>query len=98
MPGSSETSKLIAVMKHEIEGLEMPQGGAKLAPSVIADFEKWIRDGIVDPRNTPPTREQFDAETSWSATFARRLDWWSLQKIAPVQTELLNRLKTGKYR
>ena len=93
MPGSSEASKLIAVMKHEIEGLEMPQGGAKLAPSVIADFEKWIRDGIVDPRNTPPTREQFDAETSWSATFARRLDWWSLQKIAPVQKELLNRLK-----
>lgn len=93
MPGSSEASKLIAVMKHEIEGLEMPQGGAKLAPSIIADFEKWIRDGIVDPRNTPPTREQFDAETSWSATFARRLDWWSLQKIAPVQTELLNRLK-----
>ncbi|MFN7876050.1 MAG: DUF1553 domain-containing protein [Pirellula sp.] len=93
IPGNSEASRLIAVLKHEIEGLEMPQGGAKLASSVIADFEKWIRDGIVDPRSTPPTREQFDAETSWSATFARRLDWWSLQKIAPVQTEMLNRLK-----
>jgi hypothetical protein len=91
MPGNPESSKLISVLKHEIEGLEMPQGGVKLADSTIADFEKWIRDGIADPRNTPPTKEQFDAETSWSATFARRLDWWSLQNIAPMQSEVLNR-------
>ncbi|MFN7845510.1 MAG: DUF1553 domain-containing protein [Pirellula sp.] len=94
-PGSPESSKLIAVLKHEIEGMEMPQGGAKLSESTIADFEKWIRDGMADPRNKPPTKEQFDAETSWSATFNRRLNWWSLQEIAPVHTTVAKHAELG---
>ncbi len=83
MPGEPSASKLIAVLKHEIQGLEMPQGGVKLSDSIVSDFEKWIRDGITDPRNSPPTKQQYEAETSWPATFKRRLNWWSLQAIAP---------------
>lgn len=86
MPGDPSTSKLIAVLKHEIQGLEMPQGGVKLSDSIVADFEKWIRDGIADPRNSPPSKQQYEVETSWSATFKRRLNWWSLQAIAPKTT------------
>ncbi|XZE21283.1 DUF1553 domain-containing protein [Pirellulaceae bacterium SH449] len=82
-PGEPATSKLLAVIKHEIEGMEMPQGGAKLSATAIADIEKWIRDGLIDPRQSPPTKEEFESQTSWDATFARRLDWWSLQPIAP---------------
>jgi hypothetical protein len=85
--GTPETSRLIAVLKHEIQGLEMPQGGAKLSALSVADFEKWIRDGATDPRHAPPTQEQFEAETSWSATFSRRLNWWSLQAIAPRKAQ-----------
>lgn len=76
-------SKLLSVIKHEIEGMEMPQGGAKLSVAAIADIEKWIQSGLADPRQSPPTKEEFDSQTSWEATFARRLDWWSLQPIAP---------------
>jgi hypothetical protein len=76
-------SKLLAVIKHEIEGMEMPQGGAKLPVAAIADIEKWIQSGLADPRQSPPTKEEFDSQTSWEANFARRLDWWSLQPIAP---------------
>nr|MCU0718520.1 DUF1549 domain-containing protein [Pirellula sp.] len=93
-PEGPESSKLIAVLKHEIQGMEMPQGGAKLAESTIADFEKWIRDGMTDPRNKPPTKEEFEEETSWSATFSRRLDWWSLQAIAPLHHGVANHTDT----
>ena len=49
VPGDSGESLLLKVIKHEVEGLEMPEGGVKLEPSVIADFEKWINEGRFRP-------------------------------------------------
>ena len=47
VPGDLKKSLLISALKHD--GFEMPPKG-KLRPEVIADFERWIKDGAIDPR------------------------------------------------
>ncbi len=47
VPGELKKSLLISALKHD--GFEMPPKGM-LPAAVVADFEKWIRDGAVDPR------------------------------------------------
>ena len=74
-------SLLLAVMKHEVEGLEMPQGGDKLSDEILADFETWLRDGAKDPRDAPPDADAIAEATSWEATFEKRAGWWSFQPL-----------------
>jgi len=83
IPGDPKKSRLLATLRHEIEDLEMPQGGPKLEPRVVADFEKWIADGAFDPRDKPPTAEELEAATAWATTLERRKEWWSFQPITP---------------
>lgn len=47
-PGEPDQSLLIAALRHD--GPEMPPD-ARLPDDVIRDFERWIRDGAVDPRH-----------------------------------------------
>lgn len=47
VPGKPDESLLLSSLKYD--SFEMPPSG-KLGKSIIADFEKWIRDGAVDPR------------------------------------------------
>ena len=47
VPGDLEESLLISALKQV--DFEMPPKG-KLPAAVIADFEKWIQDGAIDPR------------------------------------------------
>ncbi|RMG41593.1 MAG: DUF1549 domain-containing protein [Planctomycetota bacterium] len=81
VPGHPEKSRLVAVVKHEIDGLEMPQDGGKLPAAVIADLEEWIRRGLPDPRDRPPTPQELARETSWDRIFQQRLDWWAFQPV-----------------
>ena len=48
VPGKPDESQIIGALKFET--FEMPPSG-KLPEAVIADFEKWIADGAVDPRD-----------------------------------------------
>ena len=84
--GDPAASRLIDILKHDIEGFEMPEDGPKLDAIVISDFETWIRMGAPDPRNIPPTAEQLAATISWEAQRERRKQWWSFQPIAEVPT------------
>lgn len=84
--GDPTASRLINILKHEIEGVEMPEDGPKLDAKVISDFEQWIRMGAPDPRDAPPTAEQLAATISWEAQRERRKQWWSFQPIAKVPT------------
>ncbi|HBV66525.1 MAG TPA: hypothetical protein DEF45_26310 [Rhodopirellula sp.] len=84
--GDPTASRLVDILKHEIEGVEMPEDGPKLDAKVISDFEAWIRMGAPDPRDTPPTAEQLAATISWEAQRERRKQWWSFQPIAEVPT------------
>ncbi len=79
--GKPEKSKLIAVLKHELDGKAMPKNGPKLDKAAIADFEKWIRLGMPDPRDKPPSAEELTKATSWAATLETRKKWWSFQPI-----------------
>ncbi len=47
IPGDSSGSLLLQALRHD--GYEMPPAG-KLSDAVISDFEKWISDGALDPR------------------------------------------------
>ncbi|WP_372895491.1 DUF1553 domain-containing protein [Stieleria sp.] len=79
--GDPGASRLIKVLRHEIEGLEMPEGGPKLDESIVRDFEKWIRIGLPDPREKPPTDEELQASRSWAEKLERRKQWWSFRPI-----------------
>lgn len=84
LPGDPNGSRLIAILKHEIEGLEMPEDGPKLDAKIIANFEKWIQTGALDPRDQPPSMDELADSTSWATTKQRRLQWWSWQPIREV--------------
>ncbi|MEZ6049040.1 MAG: DUF1553 domain-containing protein [Planctomycetaceae bacterium] len=73
-------SLLIKVLKHELEGLEMPQGGDRLDEETIAHFETWIKMGAPDPRATPASINN-TAVTSWEKTLNERKEWWSFQPV-----------------
>ena len=81
VPGDVEQSLLLKVIRHEIEGLEMPEDGARLGKRVVADFEQWVRMGAPDPRDEPPSPEELTVATSWPQTLKHRKQWWSLQPI-----------------
>ena len=85
VPGKPAESRLLAILRHEIDGMKMPQGGPKLGKSVISDFEKWIAMGAPDPRHKPPTVEELIQATSWEAVFEKRKKWWSLQPVRRVE-------------
>ena len=76
-----QSSLLLQVMKHEISNLKMPKGGPKISKEIIKDFESWISAGAFDPRDKPPTAEQFAQETSWEKIREKRKAWWSFQPI-----------------
>jgi hypothetical protein len=87
-PGDPKNSLLLQTLRHEHEDLKMPKNGAKLDDKVIADFEQWILEGAPDPRDTAPSKEQLEKETAWSATLARRKEWWAFQKIKTENSKL----------
>ncbi|MDB5350206.1 MAG: hypothetical protein JWN86_1453 [Planctomycetota bacterium] len=84
VPGKPEESRLLAVLRHEIEGLNMPKGGPKLDKSVVADLEKWIAMGVPDPRDSPPSASDLAKATSWATVLEKRKQWWSFQPIRKV--------------
>ena len=76
-----KASLLLRVLKHEISDLKMPKGGPKITNKIINDFERWINAGAFDPRDKPPTAEQFEKETSWEKIRDKRKEWWSFQPL-----------------
>ncbi len=81
-PGDPAASLLLQSIKHEHDDLKMPKNGAKLDNKVIADFERWIREGAFDPRDTAPSKEEIAKETDWKSVLQRRKEWWSFQPIS----------------
>ncbi|MCA9213120.1 MAG: PSD1 domain-containing protein [Planctomycetales bacterium] len=77
VPGDTEKSLLLDAIRHE--SIEMPPDN-KLASTVIADFEHWIKIGAPDPRDNAPSADEV-AELSWQTVFDERRNWWSLQPV-----------------
>ena len=72
VPGKPEESLLLEALRHE--SYEMPPD-QKLPDRVIANFEKWIADGAVDPRTGGTTIERQTIDLAEGRTF------WSFQPI-----------------
>ena len=70
-PGKPDDSLLLLALKYD--GLEMPPKG-KLPDSVIRDFETWIKNGAVDPRETPASASEKE-----SINFEEAAKFWSFQ-------------------
>ncbi len=81
VPGHPERSRLLPILRHEVEGLEMPADSGRLSDSEIADFERWIRLGAVDPRDKPLTAADLARATSWETKLQLRKQWWSFQPL-----------------
>jgi len=78
VPGKPQESLLIAALKYD--GFEMPPKG-KLPESVVADFERWVRDGAIDPRT-----EDKLVESKKEIDYTKAAEFWSFRK--PVQANL----------
>ena len=86
VPGNPAESLLWQALRHE--GLKMPPAG-RLPESTLADFERWIREGALDPRDQPPSPREV-AREAWQAKLAERRQWWSLQAprwVVPPQVD-----------
>ena len=66
VPGAPEKSRLIAAIRYRDLDLQMPPD-QPLPPSIVADFEAWIRMGAPDPRVKDPEASSFaKAALHWS--------------------------------
>ena len=81
VPGDPAASLLIQSIRHAHADLQMPKNGAKLDEAILADFERWVREGAPDPRDMPPTPEQLRQDTDWNAVLQRRKQWWCFQPL-----------------
>lgn len=81
VPGEPEESLLLSALRHE--SFEMPPE-KKLPDSVIADFETWIQQGAVDPREGGVAMKRQQIDLLAGRTF------WSFQPIespSPPETD-----------
>ena len=75
-------SLLLALVRHEVPGREMPQGAAKLPDAVIADMARWIEAGLPGLPATPAPRAK--AAETWAVKLASRRAHWAWQPVAAV--------------
>ena len=79
VPGDPAASRLLAILRHEVPGLEMPEGSERLDDATIAAVAEWIALGAPDPREPAPA-----GGAAVPADFAERRKWWSFQPLAPI--------------
>lgn len=86
VPGDPEKSLLITAIRWSDDDMAMPPK-EKLPQEVIADFEKWVREGAADSREG---KVPAVAKKPWDAEAAK--SWWAFQPIKkpappPVKNE-----------
>ncbi len=83
VPGKPTEGTLLKSLRHEGE-IQMPPDG-KLPATVVADFEKWIKEGATDPRTNTTTAKAVGIDLEKGRQF------WSLQipkpQTVPANTE-----------
>jgi hypothetical protein len=91
-PGKPDASLLMTAISHRDPGLTMPPKKAKLPESVIADFERWIRDGATWPAEEKVAAAS-DVEAFDLAKRKKRLAWiWE-----PPQRQEIPQVKDAKW-
>jgi hypothetical protein len=80
IPGNPGESLLIQSILHADPDLKMPSKAPKLEPTVIANFEAWVKMGAPDPRIEPDIKRDSDPAT-WAQILAARKQWWAFQPV-----------------
>ena len=87
-PGKPRDSLLLQAIQYKDDDYAMPPraAGGKLPDAVIADFEKWIRDGAADPREGAAWVPEAGAGEAAK-------NWWAFQPLnvtVPPEVKLAN--------
>jgi mono/diheme cytochrome c family protein len=81
VPGEPDRSLLIAAVRHADSAPRMPPKG-KLTAAQIADLETWVKNGAVDPRQTPsPENVAGGAKSRGPLTIAEGREFWSFRPL-----------------
>ena len=76
VPGKPEESLLLAAIRHRDPDLEMPPRKERLSDAILKDFEQWIADGAVDPRESTNGKDGRTGDD-----FASRKQHWSFRPV-----------------
>lgn len=81
--GQPAESIMLEALRYE--GMEMPPDG-RLPDNILRDFEQWIADGAVDPREDEPKHA---APEPQEIDTAQRKGFWSFQPLQPRATPVV---------
>jgi uncharacterized protein DUF1553/uncharacterized protein DUF1549/cytochrome c len=84
VPGKPDEGTLLKALRYENADTAMPPQG-KLPDGVIEDFEKWIANGAVDPRENAPTKTTSVIDIAKGKTF-----WSFVPPKEPAVPDLRN--------
>ena len=73
MPGHPEKSLLVRALRYTNDELKMPPE-KKLPDAVVADFERWVRDGAVWPKDVRPMAASERHEEHWAFRPVHKVD------------------------
>jgi len=76
VPGRPEESVLLAAIRHTDPDLEMPPRKERLSEAILKDFERWIADGAVDPRESANGKDEKTGDD-----FESRKQHWSFRPV-----------------
>jgi mono/diheme cytochrome c family protein len=91
VPGDPDASLLIQVVRHEVEGLEMPQDAPALAAAEIEGLAEWIRMGAPWPDEAVITLAMAEEGLSPSARLF-------VDRVQPVLTQKCHSCHTDRER
>ena len=91
VPGQPEKSLLLRAVRQVDKDLRMPPK-QKLTDSEIADLEKWIQDGALDPRSTSGKTNELTARPPSGISLEDGRKFWSYRPVTdpavpPVQDQ-----------
>jgi hypothetical protein len=81
VPGKPDESLLIKAIRYLDKDLQMPPKEA-LTREEVAVLTRWVADGAFDPRKEATA--VLKTASSWDIEFQKRLDWWSLKPLRPI--------------
>jgi len=81
IPDDAASSFLIKAIRRSSSDLEIPKSGAPLEVVIIHDFETWINNGAIEPRDQAPAPEEIQGDTNSKAILTGRKNWWSFHPI-----------------
>ncbi|MCB1090809.1 MAG: PSD1 domain-containing protein [Verrucomicrobiae bacterium] len=76
--GKPNESLLLKAIRHDDPDLEMPPRKAKLPDRIASDFETWIANGAIDPREPESVGDGAGGQQS---DFEDRRDLWSYRPV-----------------